>query len=57
MLKELRQIDLRGNPLTSLPNAMATLPRLEKLDLRWVNTLAAPAWIAELEARGCLVYW
>jgi Leucine-rich repeat (LRR) protein len=54
-LQELRQIDLRGNPLTHLPASIATLPRLEKLDLRWVN-LPAPAWLSNLEARGCLVY-
>jgi Leucine-rich repeat (LRR) protein len=54
-LPELRQIDLRGNPLTHLPAAIATLPRLEKLDLRWVN-LPPPAWTADLEARGCMVY-
>jgi hypothetical protein len=52
----LRQIDLRGNSLTHLPAAIAALPRLEKLDLRWVATLIPPVWIADLEARGCLVY-
>ncbi len=55
-LLELRQIDLRGNPLTHLPDAIAALPRLEKLDLRWVETLPPPAWLASLEARGCVVY-
>jgi Leucine-rich repeat (LRR) protein len=55
-LRELRQIDLRGNPLTDLPASLATLPRLEKLDLRWVTTLAPAAWMAELQARGCLIY-
>jgi len=52
----LRQIDLRGNPLTHLPASLAALPRLEKLDLRWVATLARPAWFADLEARGCAIY-
>jgi Leucine-rich repeat (LRR) protein len=57
MLEELRRIDLRGNPLTHLPPAIATLPRLDKLDLRWVATLEpAPAWLATLEQRGCVVY-
>jgi len=56
MLRELRQIDLRGNPLTDLPAAIATLPRLDKLDLRWVTTLAPPMWITTLEARGWLIY-
>ena len=55
-LLQLRQIDLLGNPLTYLPSTIATLPRLEKLDLRWVDTLARPAWIRDLEARGCVVY-
>jgi Leucine-rich repeat (LRR) protein len=55
-ISELRQIDLRGNPLESLPGSIAELPRLEKLDLRWVSTLQPPAWLATLEARGCLVY-
>jgi hypothetical protein len=32
------------------------LPRLEKLDLRWVETLELPTWIAKLEERGCAVY-
>jgi len=54
-LQELRQIDLRSNPLTNLPAAIAALPRLEKLDLRWVN-MPPPAWTADLEARGCMVY-
>jgi hypothetical protein len=49
-------MDLRGNPLTHLPAAIAALPRLEKLDLRRVTTLALPAWAASLEARGCAVY-
>jgi hypothetical protein len=52
----LRQIDLRGNPLTHLPAGIASLPRLDKLDLRWVETLGLPSWIDDLEARGCLVY-
>jgi Leucine-rich repeat (LRR) protein len=56
-LKELRQIDLRGNPLTELPQAIATLPRLKKLDLRWVTTLELPSWTADLEARGCSIYF
>ena len=55
-MQELRQIDLRGNPLTHLPASIADLPRLEKLDLRWVGTLEFPSWLANLEARGCLVY-
>jgi hypothetical protein len=56
ILQELRQLDLRGNPLASLPIALATLPRLEKLDLRWVEKLDPPGWLSDVEARGCLVY-
>jgi len=32
------------------------MPKLEKLDLRWVSSLPLPGWVEELEARGCLVY-
>lgn len=52
---ELRQIDLRANPLTHLPASIAQLPRLEKLDLRWVDLPPYP-WFESLEARGCLIY-
>jgi Leucine-rich repeat (LRR) protein len=55
-LSELRQIDLRGNPVVSLPRVLAALPKLEKLDLRWITTLELPTWIKDLEARGCAVY-
>lgn len=55
-MAELRQIDLRGNPIERLPETLLDLPRLEKLDLRWVTTLAPPAWFADLEARGCAIY-
>ena len=49
-------LDLRGNPLTSLPATIADLPKLEKLDLRWVSSMKFPSWIDDLEARGCVVY-
>jgi hypothetical protein len=39
-----------------LPANIAGLPWLEKLDLRRVDTLALPEWIANLEERGCAVY-
>jgi hypothetical protein len=55
-LRELRQMDFRGNPLTHLPTTIVALPHLEKLDLRWVSTLVTPEWIVTLEQRGCLVY-
>jgi hypothetical protein len=39
-----------------LPETLLNLPRLEKLDLRWVITLPHPGWFAELEAQGCAIY-
>jgi Leucine-rich repeat (LRR) protein len=36
-LSELHQLDLRGNPIESLPVEIAELTELEKLDLRWVD--------------------
>jgi Leucine-rich repeat (LRR) protein len=54
-LAELRVLDLRGNQLDELPDALRGLP-LAKLDLRWNPLRAAPAWLDELAARGCLVY-
>jgi hypothetical protein len=54
-LKELRLLDLRGNPLVRLPDGVAALPRLEKLDLRWVESLEKPTWLASVEERGCAV--
>jgi len=55
-MRELRQIDLRGNPVINLPAGLLTLPRLEKLDLRWVTTLEPPRWFSDLEAKGCIIY-
>jgi hypothetical protein len=55
-LQELRHLDLRGNPLTHLPETITTLRRLEKLDLRWVTALTPAQWLVGLEARGCVVY-
>jgi hypothetical protein len=48
-------LDLRGNPLAALPESIAELPALGKLDLR-VTTLTPPGWLDRLEAQGCLVY-
>jgi hypothetical protein len=39
-----------------LPEGLLGLPRLEKLDLRWVTTLGPTPWFAELERRGCAIY-
>lgn len=55
-LRSLEVIDLRGNQLDDLPEEMLELPALRKLDLRWNPQRAQPAWLAELEARGCAVY-
>jgi Leucine-rich repeat (LRR) protein len=49
-LKKLRMLDLGHNTLTSVPDGLADL------DLRWVDTLIPQSWIADLEARGCVVY-
>jgi hypothetical protein len=54
-LKELRLLDLRGNPLVRLADGMAALPRLEKLDLPWGESLEEPKWLASVEERGCAV--
>lgn len=52
-LESLIELRITDNRLTTLP---AALPRLEKLDLRWVTTLPEIPWLADLEARGCAVY-
>jgi hypothetical protein len=52
----LETLVLVDNALTHLPEGIAGLPRLDKLDLRWVPSLAPPPWLDVLEARGCLVY-
>jgi len=54
-LRSVRELDLRGNVLRTLPEWMLQLPDLEKLDLRW-NPLDVPAWIYQLEEQGCTVY-
>jgi hypothetical protein len=55
-LSRLLSVDLRGNPLEDWPLAIADLPALEKLDLRWVSLPPAPPWVEALRARGCVVY-
>lgn len=44
------------NRLAALPASIGDLASLEKLDLRWNKLAAAPAWLQELEARGCSIY-
>lgn len=51
----LETLDLRGNQLDTLPAELRAFP-LRKLDLRWNPLRAAPPWLDELSARGCLVY-
>jgi Leucine-rich repeat (LRR) protein len=49
-LKELRAA---SNQLTELPATVATL---EKLDVRWNPIQPEPAWLSDLEQRGCTVW-
>jgi Leucine-rich repeat (LRR) protein len=52
----LSRIDARGNFIDTVPPAVAELPKLRKLDLRW-NRLREPMdWYPGLVRRGCLVY-
>jgi hypothetical protein len=53
-LLELETLDLRANRLLGLPDELAQLARLRRLDLRWLELPASSA-AAALEARGCEV--
>jgi Leucine-rich repeat (LRR) protein len=54
-LRELRVLDLRANRLAGpLPDWLAELPRLEKLDLRWNDFDDPPVWPAGLSS-ACVV--
>ena len=55
-LRNLHQLDLRGNPLTNLPESIAGLPSLQKLDSRRVESLDLTPWISTIEERGRAVY-
>jgi Leucine-rich repeat (LRR) protein len=55
-LRNLHRLDLRGKPPTNLPESIAGLPSLQKLDLRLVESLDLTPWINAIEERGCAVY-
>jgi hypothetical protein len=56
-LGELRFLDLRENRITELPQWLADLPMLQRLDLRWNGLLLDPPPLVErLRARGCVVW-
>ena len=63
-LIHLKKLYLDDNQLTSLPESLGNLlhleelhidANLEKLDLRWNKLSALPAWLQQLEQRGCTV--
>jgi len=54
-LKRLRVLDLRANRLAALPDTLADLPALEKLDLRWNGFYEPPPVAEPLRAQGCVV--
>jgi hypothetical protein len=54
--QQLRHVPEHVWELRELPDEIATLPRLDELDLRWTPSLVRLRWLADLEARGCLVY-
>jgi hypothetical protein len=56
-LRDLRLLDLRANPLCALPDALADLPALQKLDLRWTPFFPKlPPVARHLRDRGCTVW-
>ncbi|MFD0374605.1 hypothetical protein [Streptomyces sp. NPDC127112] len=54
-LPYLRQLDLRSNRLGQLPDWLALMSSLEKLDLRWNEIDPSLPLLSELERRGCVV--
>ena len=52
----MRFLDLRANQLWSLPESVRRLHQLEKLDLRWNKFDIYPAWLEELQQRGCIIH-
>jgi Leucine-rich repeat (LRR) protein len=55
-LAELRDLDLRANALRDIPHAVAALPRLERIDLRWNPMDAIPATLEPLAQRGGVLW-
>ena len=49
-------MDLRANRLSSLPESLSKLHKLEKLDLRWNQFRKRPCLDQSTEKRGCIVY-
>ncbi|MNG40492.1 Leucine Rich repeats (2 copies) [compost metagenome] len=49
-------MDLRANRLSALPDSLAELTQLQRLDLRWNNFAEMPAVLEPLIAQGCLVH-
>jgi hypothetical protein len=54
-MRLLAYVDLRNNRFDRLPDSLAGLPKLHKLDLRWNKLSVVPDWVDDLERRGCAV--
>nr|WSY57885.1 hypothetical protein OG999_28425 [Streptomyces sp. NBC_00886] len=54
-LPRLRQLDVRSNRLTLVPDWVLGMPSLEKLDRRWNECAPSAALLTESERRGCVV--
>ena len=55
-LHALRSLDLRETAITALPDWLAELPALQRLDLRWNGFLDPPPVVERLRERGCVVW-
>jgi hypothetical protein len=54
-LQRLTHLDLRASRLSALPDSMASMHNLRKLDLRWTKLAFPPAWLQDLESKGCRI--
>jgi len=52
----LEYLDLRANLLITLPDELAQLTRLRKVDLRWNRLATYPPCLDALAKRDCIVY-